>query len=91
MQITNEAKAIIKQALEAEQSDGIRLSTTRSSCCGGKSLNIELVKIEADEKADMINEIAVLMDEDTREWTGDVIIDGKEGKLTLINAGSCCS
>ncbi len=89
MQITDAAKKIIIEALKAEQCDGLRLHTTRSCC--GKSLNFELVKTGANEKPDMINGIPVLMDDDTRQWTGTVIIDAEEEKLTLNDSASCCS
>lgn len=89
MQITDAAKKIISEALAAEQCDSLRLHTTRSCC--GKSLNFELVKIGADEKADMINGLSVLMDDDTRQWTGTVTIDAEGEKLTLNDSASCCS
>lgn len=89
MQITDAARKIISDAIEAEQCDGVRLYTTRSCC--GQSLNFELIKMEANEKSEVINGLYVLMDDDTRQWTGTVTIDADGEKLILINSASCCS
>lgn len=89
MQITDAAKKILGEALAEQQCNALRLHT-QSSCCG-RSLQFELAVLGAEGKAEMINGLSVLMDDDTRKWTGTVTVDADGEKLTLINSESCCS
>ena len=89
MQITDAAKKILDEALAEQQCNALRLHT-QSSCCG-RSLQFELAVLGAEDKTEMINGLSVLMDDDTRKWTGTVTVDADGEKLTLINSESCCS
>lgn len=89
MKITDEAKVLLKEALDEKKADGIRLRTSRSCC--GTSLRFELVTITDKDTPEDINGLSVLMDEETRSWTGIVTIDAANGRLTLHDsAASCC-
>lgn len=89
MKITDEAKVLLSKALEEKDANGIRLRTSRSCC--GTSLRFELVVVTDKDKPEDINGLSVLMDEETRAWTGTVTIDAADGKLTLYDsAASCC-
>lgn len=88
MQITDGAKKIISEAIAEKECNGIQLYTEKS-CCGG-TLQIALVVISEDEKADVVNGVSVLMDDETRQWTGNITIDEEGGQLKLIDASSCC-
>lgn len=89
MKITDEAKQLLNKALSEKEVNGIRLRTSRSCC--GTSLKFELVTITDEDKPEDINGLSVLMDEETRAWTGTVTIDAEYGRLTLHDsAASCC-
>lgn len=89
MTITDGAKEIINAALHQENADGIRLHTEKSCC--GTSLQFELVTISTADYPETINGLSVLMDDETRAWTGTVTIDAQDGRLTLHDsASSCC-
>lgn len=53
-------------------------------------MQIALVVISEGEKADVVNGVSVLMDDETRQWTGNITIDEEGGQLKLIDASSCC-
>lgn len=88
MKITDGAKEILNAALQQESANGIRLHTEKSCC--GTSLQFELITISTEEQPETINGLSVLMDEETRAWTGTVTIDAENGKLTLHDSASCC-
>lgn len=88
MQITDAAKEMISGAITEKECNGIQLYTEKSCC--GKTLQIALVVISENEKPDSVNGISVLMDDETREWTGNITIDAEGGQLKLIDASSCC-
>lgn len=89
MEITNKAKALINGELSERGANAIRLRTSRSCC--GTSLKFELVTVTDEDKPEDINGLSVLMDEETRAWTGTVTIDAEYGRLTLHDsAASCC-
>lgn len=89
MQITNAAKEILDKALTEQQCNALRLHT-QNSCCG-RSLQFELVTLEAEDKAETVNGLSVLMDDETRQWTGTVTIDADGENLKLSESTSCCS
>lgn len=89
MKITDEAKVLIDEALTEKGDNAIRLHTSRSCC--GTSLRFELVTLTDQDQPETINGLSVLMDEETREWTGTVTIGAAGGRLTLHDsAASCC-
>lgn len=89
MKITNEAKALINGELSNQGANAIRLRTSRSCC--GTSLRFELVSLTDQDHPEDINGLPVLMDEETRAWTGTVTIDAADGRLILHDsAASCC-
>lgn len=89
MEITNEAKVLINRELSEQGANAIRLRTSRSCC--GTSLRFELVSFTNQDQPENINGLSVLMDEETRAWTGTVTIDAADGRLTLHDsAASCC-
>lgn len=88
MIITDEAKKMIYEGMKEKNADGVRLVTVYSCC--GTSLNIELVNLSSEDKAEDINGIKVIMDTETRLWTKTVTIDAEDGGLKLINSASCC-
>lgn len=89
MKITDGAKEIINAALQQENANSVRLHTEKSCC--GTSLQFELVTITTEDHPETINGLSVLMDDETRTWTGTVTIDAENGKLTLHDsASSCC-
>lgn len=89
MKITDEAKQLLNKALDEKKADGIRMRTSRSCC--GTSLRFELVTVTDQDRPEDINGLSVLMDEETRTWTGTVTIDAEDGRLILHDsAASCC-
>lgn len=88
MEITNEAKKLLEEALAEQDADGIRFHTSRSCC--GTSLQLETVKITAGDEPEDINGLSVLMDEETHAWTGTVTIDVENGRLSIHDTASCC-
>lgn len=89
MKITDEAKVLIKEALSEKEANSIRLHTSRSCC--GTSLQFELVTLTDQDQPETINDLSVLMDNETRAWTGTVTISAEGGSLTLHDsAASCC-
>lgn len=49
-----------------------------------------LVTITTEDQPEIINGLSVLMDEETRAWTGTVTIDVENGKLTLHDSALFC-
>lgn len=81
-------KKIISEAIAEKGCNGIQLYTEKSCC--GRTLQIALVVISENEKADVVNGVSVLMDDETRQWTGSITIDEEGGQLKLIDVSSCC-
>lgn len=89
MKITDEAKKFIQETLTEEKADAIRLHTS-NSCCG-KSLGFEAVNLTGQEQPDRINDVSILMDQETRAWTDTVTLDVTDGSFTVTDsAASCC-
>ncbi|WP_317854784.1 hypothetical protein [Chakrabartyella piscis] len=89
MKITESAKEVIMNILEANGAAALTMFT-QSSCCGN-SLGFEMVGVIEEEQPEMIDGVPVFMDDETKAWTGEVTIDADGGKLTLINPNSGCA
>ena len=89
MEITDEAKLIITEALDSNDCDCL-LITQLESCCG-TSLNFGLAKLNEDDKSVSINGISVMMDSQTQERAKEVTLTAEDGELVIDDdAPSCC-
>ena len=86
MKITDEASKMIRDTLKNNDCSGIRLSLQRSCC--GTSLSFDLIQVENEEPV-VINEVSVVMDAETEQWTKDVTIELANGALSLRQEGGC--
>ncbi|MFI3225830.1 MAG: hypothetical protein R3Y09_00355 [Clostridia bacterium] len=83
MTITENAKEILLEVIKNNGVDALSMYTQAS--CSGNSLGFNLAQSTEDSKPEMIDGVPVFMNDETRAWTGDVIIDAQNGQLTLIN------
>lgn len=89
MKITDEAKAIITEALVSNECDCLQV-TLQQSCCG-TSLNFALSKSQAGDKPVSINGISVMMDKEAQTRAEKITLAAENGELTLQgDAPSCC-
>lgn len=88
MEITNEAKEIIQNILKENDFEVLSMYTDGAGC--SKSLSFDLLEKKNDVTYEEINGIFIIMDEETRDWTKELIIDAKEGNLVLHNPNGGC-
>lgn len=81
MKITDEAKAIITEALVSNECDCFK-GMLQKSCCG-TSIYFVLTKLQAGEEPVSINGVPVLMDNQTQARAETVTIATKDGKLII--------
>lgn len=90
MIITDEAKEIILQGLEANDSDCLR-ATLQQSCCGS-SVSFSLASLTSEDKAEIINGLPVIMDEEIVKRVELVTLYAEDGELLFKDdAPSSCS
>lgn len=78
--------------MERNDCTGMQLSLQKSCCRTsliGPSLMFNLIQLGEDDH-DTINGVPVVMDEATKEWTKDMTIELKSGRLSLQREGHCC-
>lgn len=91
MNITDEAKVLITEALTSNQGDYLRI-IQQAGCCGPATFRFEIAKQTGEEQALSINGVPVVMDEPTQAGTATTTITVEDGVLVLKNEGpSCCS
>lgn len=86
MIITNSASQLILDLLKKENKTGVRFFIKRS-CCGA-SLDADFIDIEGNECIN-INQIPVLMDDDTQYYTQNIIVDRDGDYLVVRQNGGC--
>ena len=88
MKITDEAAELIREVLTEAGADGLRLRTVRSCC--STSLQVEVVTLTEQDQPEEIGGLQVLMDRETRDWTGPMTIGAAGGRLTLHDPSNAC-
>lgn len=90
MKITNEAKKMLKEVLDSNNSDCLKV-TLQKSCCG-TSLVFNLAKLEEGDEHVSINDIPVLMEDDAKKRAEAVTITVENEKLKILDeeASGCC-
>lgn len=89
MKITDEAKAIITEALASNEYDCLK-AMLQKSCCG-TSLHFTLAKLQEGESPIPINGVLVLMDNKAQKRAETVTIAVEDNKLIIQDdASSCC-
>jgi len=90
MQITDEAKEIIKQGLTANNCDCLQATLKQAGC--GTSVSFSLSNLKSDEIAEIINEIPVIMDGEILKRVEKVTLYAENGELLFQDdAPSTCS
>jgi len=90
MIITDEAKEIIKIGLEANNCDCLT-AALQQSCCGS-SVSFSLASLTSEDKAEIVNEIPVIMDEEIIKRVELVTLYAEDGELLFKDdAPSSCS
>ena len=89
MKITDDAKLVIKEALQEQNFDSVALSLKETAT--GYGLAMELVNKKDDDRVVNVNEIDVIMDEETELALITTIFDAQNGELVLAQEGGCCS
>ncbi len=88
MIISDKAKELIMNVLTSNDADAVRISTQNGGC--SKSLSFDLVKKEEGVEPELINDVPTYLDDETREWTANIIIESDGQRLQLINPESAC-
>ena len=84
MRITETAKHLLLAILKENEFTAIKI-VTEEDCCG-KGLGFDLVLADEEPTSpEMIDGVPVYMDDETCEWTGEIIIDEEDGMLVLID------
>lgn len=90
MKITDEAKTLIMEALVSDGYDCLK-PMLQKSCCG-TSIYFVLAKLQEGENPVSINDVPVLMDNQTQARAELVLLAVEDGKLIIRDeAPSCCS
>lgn len=90
MKITDDAREIIKAGLAANNCDCLE-AALQQSCCG-TSVSFSINKMTDDDKAEIINEIPVIMNDEIQKRVELVTIYAENGELLFQDdAPSSCS
>ena len=90
MIITDEAKEIIKKGFEDNNCDC--LTTMQKQSCCGSSVSFSLGTLTSEDKAEMVNGIPVIMDEEILKRVELVTLYAEDGELLFKDdAPSSCS
>lgn len=90
MIITDDAKEILKKALAENKCDCLQATLKQAGC--GKSVSFSLSNLMNDDKAQIINGIPVLMDEEILKKVEQVTLYTEDGELLFHDdAPSSCS
>lgn len=91
MNITDQAKVVINEALTSNQCDYLRVSQ-QSGCCGPATFRFEIAKRTGKEQVSTINGVPVVMDDLVQASMAHVTISVEDGELTVKNEkSSCCT
>ncbi|MGM0839240.1 MAG: adhesin [Bacillota bacterium] len=91
MNITNEAKEVLLNAMEENKSEGIRFFLNQGGCCGPQ-IGVSLDSAQATDKVEEINGVSVAFDTTVISMTDDVTLDVQDGGLVLVGVpdSGCC-
>lgn len=90
MEITNEAKKMLEEVMEANKCDCLK-AELQTSCCGS-SLGFGLGKLENTDEPVVINGVQVLMGEGVMERAETITITVENGEIGIKDAAeSGCS
>jgi len=90
MLITDEAKVIVLKGLEANKCDCLKATLKKSGC--GSSVSFSLANLSSDVQAETINDIPVIMDEETKKRIEQLTLYVENGELLFQDdAPSTCS
>jgi hypothetical protein len=97
MKITNEAKTIIEQLLKENGSDTLIVKIGVSSCCGGKSIQLDLGNAVDLPRISEINGVKVSMTEEDEKQLEKVVFSAEKSELIIQSdecgcggEGGCC-
>lgn len=88
MKITPSAKEALLQVFAENQADGLEAILQES--CHGLMPVLQVVRFEEGDQPEMIDGIAVLMDENTKPALENLSIDLQDGELVLFGLQGCC-
>lgn len=88
MKITDPARDVLKEVIEENNADGLRV-VIQETCCG-KSPMIGLDVFEEGEARDSINGIDIAIPEEARDLMEEVEIDLVNGELVILNTVCGC-
>lgn len=90
MKITEEAKKIIQKFLEENGSDTLVVTIGVSSCCGGKSIQLDLGNAKDMPRVIEVNGVLVAIGEADEAQLKDMTFSTQNGQLSLEEAGCGC-
>ncbi len=97
MKITNEAKAIIEQLLKDNGSDTLIVKIGVSSCCGGKSIQLDLGNAVDLPRTINVDGVKVAITEEEEKQLEKVVFAAEGGELIVQSdecgcggEGGCC-
>lgn len=92
MQITNDAKEILKEVLQEKSASGLRVFFSGYGW-GGPQIGLALDEPESEDKITTINEIQVAIDPQIEEHLEGLTLDfdkSQNGLVLLGNESDCC-
>ena len=87
MEITNEAQILINKLLKSNDVDTLKV-TLQKSCCSS-SLAFNMIRKEEKDETITINNVQVLINEETINRAKTITITVKDGELLLKDSASC--
>lgn len=90
MRITENAKKIFEQLLKDNGSDALEIQIAKSSCCGNKSIRLNLVNASECARIIECNTLKVAISSEDEKELEKTTFDIENGKIVIQKEEGCC-